>query len=196
MVTPMAHNENLLAIPLGYRPYLPSQWAALVSPPRQSGPAGGWWMPVSALERWRPWPRRPMVSGESYESSRASRRSDSPSAPRAPTWVSVLPSSLTNTNEGWLAGNIVAGPDGSIGVDHMRKSSDIEVGYEVIDRSGVVAASHSDEVDPVGVILVHLCDRRGFGAARRSPGGPEPQDGVLALDRVPFELPAPRRGRH
>ena len=72
----------------------------------------------------------------------------------------------------------------------MVDTVDGEVVDELFDSADIVATGDTDDQDVVAVDLVDLCDRRGFCLARGSPGGPEPEDDVAALDAVPVELPS------
>ena len=63
----------------------------------------------------------------------------------------------------------------------MLERADIERVDELGDRRQVIAAGNTDECDGVAVLIVYLCDRRGFCSARGSPGGPEPKDHVAAF---------------
>ena len=81
-------------------------------------------------------------------------------------------------------------PDAAGLVDDVWERADTEVVDERPDRIEAVTAGDADEGDLVSVLLLDLCDRRGFTSTDRSPRRPEPQQNILTLERVEVELGA------
>ncbi|MEL7157693.1 MAG: hypothetical protein AAFN30_13975 [Actinomycetota bacterium] len=97
---------------------------------------------------------------------------------------------VVEEREGWLAEDVVGGPDRAVRVDDVVEAVDGEVVDELFDGVDLVATGDADDEDVVAVGLVDLCDRRGFCLAGGSPGRPEPEDDVAPLEAVPVELPS------
>lgn len=76
----------------------------------------------------------------------------------------------------------------------MLECANLQRVDELVYGGQVISPCDADEIDPVSVDSVYLCDRRGFGATRRSPRSPEPQEGVGAFQRVEVDLTAGRGG--
>ena len=53
---------------------------------------------------------------------------------------------------------------------------------EVLERARVSETGDTDDGDLISELFLYLCDRRGFSASKRSPGGPVPKDHILALE--------------
>ncbi|WP_419477470.1 hypothetical protein [Ilumatobacter sp.] len=79
-------------------------------------------------------------------------------------------------------------PDRSGLVDDVGERVDLEFIDELGDRLEIVASSNADEGDIGAVSFLYLCDRRGFTTTRWSPRRPEPQQHILATQRVEVEL--------
>lgn len=56
-----------------------------------------------------------------------------------------------------------------------------------------VLAGNTNDLNIAAVACCCLCDRRGFTDAVRSPGGPEPEHRVLAIEGAEVELFAANR---
>ncbi len=97
-------------------------------------------------------------------------------------------------DERWLRCDIERCPDDSGFIDGVREGIDPESVDEVPDGIEIVSSCDADELDVFTVLLVYLCDRRGFCAARASPWSPEPEHHVLPLKTVPVDL-SPVGGR-
>jgi hypothetical protein len=103
---------------------------------------------------------------------------------------------VVDEDERRLAANVELAPDRAVVVDRVGECVDAEVVDEVVDGVEVVATGDADEGDVVTVGGVDLCDRRGFGAATRSPRCPEPQQGVGPFERAEVDLAAVGRRHH
>ena len=90
-----------------------------------------------------------------------------------------------------MAANAVGLPHIARKVDGVIELAYAEVGDECIDGVGTLGvACDSDDGDLVTVLPLYLCDRRGFSLAGRSPGSPEPEDDILAIEIAEVDLAA------
>jgi hypothetical protein len=97
---------------------------------------------------------------------------------------------LVDERKRWLAEDPVGSPYRSIVVDGVVEPIDGQSVDKALDGVDVIATCDADDQDIVAVVLMYLCDRRGFGSTGRSPGRPEPEHDVLALEAVPVDLAA------
>jgi len=67
---------------------------------------------------------------------------------------------------------------------------------EVLHVAHGVTTGNTNDVDLIAVLLVCVCDRRRFPLTRRSPGRPEPEHCVLALEAGQVDLASGDRVDH
>ena len=53
---------------------------------------------------------------------------------------------------------------------------------ELWEPRRISETGNADDGDLISELFLYLCDRRGFSASKRSPGGPVPKDHILALE--------------
>ncbi len=88
---------------------------------------------------------------------------------------------LVQEDEGRLGGYVERRPNGTRFIDGMWELANPECVDEVLNSCQFVAPCDTDELDVFTILLLHLCDRRGFPSAGASPRRPEPKHHVLAL---------------
>lgn len=86
-----------------------------------------------------------------------------------------------------MGGNVVGLPNVATDVGDVSKIVDARAGCELLHLLDAVSACDTDDLNLTRKLFLYRCDRRGFSPARRSPGGPEPQHGVLAGQVVGVE---------
>ena len=105
--------------------------------------------------------------------------------------VYIYRSVVVDESKGWLIKDIEFSPDDAIYIDEVFKVGNEVVVNEGFHRGNVLgSARKADEGDLVTEFFLHRCDRRGFCSAAYSPGSPEPDDHVLALEVIRVELGA------
>lgn len=72
----------------------------------------------------------------------------------------------------------------------MFEIRDVQGVDEIVDGGQVISACDANKVDALSILLVDLCDRRGFASARWSPRRPEPQNSIGTLEGTNIDLPA------
>lgn len=95
-------------------------------------------------------------------------------------------------DEGGLRDDLEILPDRSGLIDDVVERANVVVIDELVDRIQTISPGNADEDDVGSVYRLYLYDRRGFKLASRSPRRPEPQQHVLATQRVEVELAAGR----
>ena len=95
---------------------------------------------------------------------------------------------VVQEHERWLCCDVERRPDSAGFVNGVGEGIDFERVDEVSNRVEIISSCDSDELHILTVLLLHLCDRRGFCSARASPRSPEPKHDVLTCEAVPIEL--------
>ena len=89
---------------------------------------------------------------------------------------------IVDVDVGALTGNAETGPQLLCRVVDVWDRTGSGALDELWESSGISETGNADDGDLISELFLYLCDRRGFSASKRSPGGPVPKDHILTLE--------------
>lgn len=100
---------------------------------------------------------------------------------------------IVQKGERGLSTDAILRPQTDIGIDGVGELAHAKGVDELCDGAEFSPAGNPDDLNLGTVLLLDLCDRRGFAFTRRSPRRPEPQHDITTFESSPIELAPVRR---